>query len=143
MASTTNQSITLLRRLGGILYDTLIAGSVVFIIAAITLFILQVNGMGEVKPNSTLSNMLFLYYLFIAYVFFTWFWTHGGQTVGMKAWKIRVENMQGRPINMIEATARFGFALFLPVISQLWCLIDRDKMALHDRLSRTKLTYIG
>lgn len=143
MASTKNQPISLSRRFGGILYDTLIAGSVVFIIAAITLLILQLNGMGEVKSNTTLSNMLFLYYLFIAYVFFTWFWMHGGQTVGMKAWKIRVENMQGRPINIIEATARFGFALLLPVVSQLWSLFDKDKMALHDRLSRTRLTYIG
>ncbi len=130
------------RRLLGMIYDTILAGGTVVFVAIITLFILQVNGMGEVQPDSPLSHLLFAYYLLVLFIYFAWFWTHGGQTPGMKIWKLRVETMQGRPINILEAIARFGFALLLPVISQLWSLIDKDKLALHDRLSATRLIWI-
>ncbi len=136
------QATPLLRRLAGILYDTFLAGAVVVLVAMITLFVLQVNGLGEVQPDSPLSHLLFAYYLFILFVYFSWFWTHGGQTPGMKVWKLRVENMQGGQINILESIARFGFALLLPIISQLWSLFDHDKLALHDKLSATRLVYI-
>ena len=143
MTPTQNQPVTLPRRLGGIIYDTFLAGSVVFIIAAITLTILTINGLGKIQPDSPLSHVLFTFYIFIMFIYFSGFWTHGGQTPAMKIWKIRVENMQGQQINHLEAIARFGFALILPIISQLWSLFDKEGLALHDRLSQTRLVYIG
>jgi uncharacterized RDD family membrane protein YckC len=143
MNTTTDyQTASLLRRLGGIVYDTFLVFSFVAVIAAITLFILQANGMQAIQPDSPLSRVFFMYYIFLTFGFFSWFWTHGGQTLGMRAWKLRVVNLQNRPINILEALARFGFALFLPIISQLWSLIDKQGLALHDRLSNTKLIYI-
>jgi len=142
MTPKQNQPVTLLRRLGGIFYDALLAGSVIFIIAAITLTILTINGLGNIQPDSPLSHVLFVYYIFIAFLYFAGFWTHGGQTPAMKIWKMRVENMQGGQINSLESVARFGFALVLPVVSQLWSLLDKEGLALHDRLSQTRLVHL-
>lgn len=128
-----------LKRLGGILYDFCLVFSFVAVIAAITLFILQANGLKNIEPDSTLSRVFVLYYIFLSFAFFAWFWTHGGQTLGMRAWKMRVVTAQNRELTMFDALARFGFALFLPVISQLWSLVDKQGLALHERLSGTKL----
>ena len=128
-----------LKRLGGILYDFCLVFSFVAVIAAITLFILQANGLKNIEPDSTLSRVFVLYYIFLSFAFFAWFWTHGGQTLGMRAWKMRVVTAQNSELTMFDALARFGFALFLPVISQLWSLVDKQGLALHERLSGTKL----
>lgn len=152
MAPTQNKPVTLIRRLGGIFYDTLLAGSIVFIIAAITLTILTINDLdniqpdkpliGSIQPDSPLSHVIFTYYILITFIYFAGFWTHGGQTPAMKIWKMRVENMQGEQINMLESVARFVFALVLPLVSQLWSLFDKEGLALHDRLSQTRLVHL-
>jgi uncharacterized RDD family membrane protein YckC len=136
------QNASLVRRVGGIIYDFFLSISFIAVIAALTLFILQANGLKNIQPDSTLSQVLFLYYLFLGFGFFSWFWTHGGQTLGMKAWKLKVLRLDNHPITFWDALARFGLALCLPVISQLWCLIDKQGLALHDRFSGTKLIYI-
>lgn len=48
-------------------------------------------------------------------LYFTWFWTHGGQTVAMKAWRVRVIAADGQPLTLIRALARY-------VLSWLWFL---------------------
>jgi uncharacterized RDD family membrane protein YckC len=76
----------------------------------------------------------FIVVMFAAY--FLWCWLRGGQTLPMKAWKIRVVDVTpGR------ALARFFWALlFVPTgVSILWALFDRDRQFLHDRLARTRL----
>jgi uncharacterized RDD family membrane protein YckC len=48
-------------------------------------------------------------------VYFTWFWMHGGQTLAMKAWRIRVVDRHGRPL-------RYGRAFLRYVYSYIWLL---------------------
>ena len=77
--------------------------------------------------------------LFIALVFaayFLWCWLRSGQTVAMKAWKIRIV-----AVTPAKAVLRFLLALvFVPTgISVLWALLDRDRQFLHDRLAGTRL----
>jgi uncharacterized RDD family membrane protein YckC len=43
-------------------------------------------------------------------LYFVWFWTHGGQTVAMKAWQIRVLSRDGSPLHWPRATARYLLA---------------------------------
>lgn len=143
MNSAQHPPVTLLRRLGGIFYDTLLVISVIFLVHVVTYMTLRATGVGEIHPDSDLSHAIFVFYILVALIYFVGFWTHGGQTPAMKIWKMRVENRQGGQINHLDAIARFGFALLLPVVSQLWSLFDKDRLALHDRLSHTRLVYIG
>lgn len=46
-------------------------------------------------------------------LYFVWFWTHGGQTVAMKAWRVRLVNLDGTPV-------RTGRALVRYVAAWLW-----------------------
>ncbi len=43
----------------------------------------------------------------LGYVFFGWFWTHGGQTIGMRTWRLRVVCMDGSPVGWRRALVRY------------------------------------
>ena len=76
----------------------------------------------------------FIVTIFAAY--FLWCWLRGGQTLPMKAWRIRVVEVTPR-----RALLRFLLAVVLvPTgISVVWALFDRDRQFLHDRLAGTRL----
>ena len=70
-------------------------------------------------------------FLFIVLgVYFTWFWSHGGQTVAMKAWHIRLLRRGGAPVTQLRAFARYllSWMWFLPALVVLW-LSDEHGMA--------------
>jgi uncharacterized RDD family membrane protein YckC len=82
-------------------------------------------------------------FLFVVFaVYFTWFWSHGGQTLAMKTWRIRLvaKNGHGR-LAPSAALARFLYALVLvpSAIGILWAMVDRDRQFLHDRLAGSLL----
>jgi uncharacterized RDD family membrane protein YckC len=75
--------------------------------------------------------------LFIAAVlaaYFLWCWLRGGQTLAMRAWRIRLVE-----VTPMRALVRFVLAALLLPISILWALFDHDRQFLHDRLAGTRL----
>lgn len=52
-------------------------------------------------------------------LYFVWFWTHGGQTVAMKTWRLRVVSADMGPLTLKRATARYvlGWLWILPGLS--------------------------
>lgn len=62
-------------------------------------------------------------FLFIVLgVYFVWFWSHGGQTVAMKAWHVRLVDAHGRPVTRAQAIARYllSWLWFLPALAATW-----------------------
>lgn len=53
--------------------------------------------------------------LVVLAIYFVWFWSHGGQTVAMKAWHIRLVGVGGRPVSQARALLRY-------VLSWIWFL---------------------
>lgn len=55
-------------------------------------------------------------------VYFVWFWTHGGQTVAMKAWRIRLVSADGQTLGQARAFARYVLAWlwFVPGLTIAW-----------------------
>lgn len=77
-------------------------------------------------------------------IYFVWFWLHGGQTLAMKTWRIRLVSVDGMPLRPTQALLRYllcwpSILLILLGIGILWAVIDRDGQFLHDRLSGTRL----
>lgn len=127
------------RRLGAILYDTLLLLALLFIATAL---VLPLTGGQAVAPG----NPLYASYLFlVSFFFFAWFWTHGGQTLGMRAWRIRVQQRNGAPITWTQALLRFMTAIaswLLLGAGFLWALVDKDGMTWHDRYSQSVLVVV-
>src|SRR5512139_1279734 len=124
------------RRLAAALYDALLLFGVLGVAATIALPF--TGDLGDGRPHPLFSTYLFM----VSFFFFGWFWTHGGQTLGMKVWGIRVQNFEGGPITLWQAALRFIVAIaswaFLG-LGFLWSLVDKEKLTWHDRYSMTEL----
>ncbi len=55
-------------------------------------------------------------------LYFSWFWSHGGQTVAMKAWRIRLVCVGGAPVSPSRALSRYlmSWLWFAPALFSLW-----------------------
>lgn len=62
-----------------------------------------------------------LFLFLVLGIYFIWFWTHGGQTVAMKTWRLRVLRADGEPLTQGRALARYLLAWlwFLPALLTL------------------------
>lgn len=124
------------RRIAALVYDALILVGVFLIFTTATW---AVRGGREIPPGTPWFQAALLA---VAAAFFGWFWTHGGQTVGMLAWKIRVVRADGGPLRWRDALARFAAAIvaLAPLgLGLLWALVDPERLAWHDRLSGTRI----
>jgi uncharacterized RDD family membrane protein YckC len=69
-------------------------------------------------------------------------WTRSGQTLGMRAWRLRAVSDSGSRLSTRSAVLRFlcGFLAWPPAgLGVLWLYADPARLALHDRLSRTRV----
>ncbi len=136
--STTQADIPIgiIRRLGIMIYDYFLVFALLFLATAIAV---------KVNHNQQISaeNLYFKFYLlFICCGFYVGFWLRAGQTLGMKAWKTRIVDFNNQPLSLYRALLRFTFAIpsiLCLGIGLFWQLFDKDNLALHDRLSGTKL----
>ena len=123
------------RRLAAVVYDGLLLFAVLF---AATALVLPFAGGSAIAP----ANPLYLLYLLgVSYLYFAWFWTHGGQTLGMRAWRFRVLTQAGEALTWRRAGLRFGCALLswgALGAGFLWTAFDREQCSWHDRLSGTR-----
>ena len=153
----------LFRRLAALLYDALLVIAILFI-AALPLPLVE-------EPVRTLwwaRTLEQLYLLITWFLFLGWFWTHGGQTVGMKAWRLKLQCVNGNKPSWRDALIRFlvssaSFWLLLVLygleilsskiafilasivfgLAFLWITIDQKGCAWHDHLSRTRLVMMN
>jgi uncharacterized RDD family membrane protein YckC len=62
-------------------------------------------------------------------------WARGGQTIGMRAWRLRVVDAGGNKLGWPRAALRFVVAcvsLLVLGVGFVWCLFDRRKRGWHD-----------
>jgi uncharacterized RDD family membrane protein YckC len=111
----------LIRRLAALLYDTLLLLALLFVG---TLPILPLTGGEAITPAAQHAGAYLYrgYLALLALGFFGLSWTRGGQTLGMKTWKIRLESGAGSPPGWGAVSLRFalGLALVLAALLGLW-----------------------
>ncbi|MCW9013197.1 MAG: RDD family protein [Gammaproteobacteria bacterium] len=142
---------TLFKRLLAIIYDLLLLTAIIFtagiIIAGITTFVINDGrAITEQHPFYFYYQLYLLICLvFVSFIFYGWFWTHGGQTLGMKTWKLRLTTADGESVSWQRAAIRFLVAILSWAClgsGFLWSLFDRDKRSWHDIVSKTILVQI-
>lgn len=97
---------------------------------------------GVVSTGSRIALQAYL--IALCGLYFVWFWLHGGQTLPMKTWRIRLRTLAGAPLDRKQAVLRYLAALagLLPFgLTFWWALIDRDRQFLHDRLLGTRIIH--
>jgi uncharacterized RDD family membrane protein YckC len=125
-----------LRRLAAMFYDSLL---LLALMAVATTIITLPLGMPQ--GGNLIFYQIFLFEI-IPLLFFTGFWSHGGQTLGMRAWRLKVVREDGGVVGWRDALRRHLAALLSCLtlgLGFLWILVDPQGLAWHDRLSKTRL----
>ncbi len=140
------------------LYEAMLLFGVLFISAWLFSTLLQQRH--ALYLRHALESWLFV----ILGLYFIWFWTHGGQTLAMKTWRIRLVGADGLPVGALRALARFllSWLWFIPGLALAWALgaknwmlvgvpvanlviwaalayLDPQRQFLHDRIAGTRL----
>lgn len=143
------------RRFASWIYDVLLAIAVYMVAGAVgfglfalanTFGFIDMNGhqhLIEVQQSSVLySALIYTWNLCWVGYFFIYFWARSGQTLGMRAWRLRVQNTDGTLIN--KAT---GLKRLLPTLlglGNLTVIFDRkNKLSLQDRLTNTEVVVLS
>ncbi len=134
-----------MRRLAAMVYDTLLVFGLLLLASMIVTLPVGVL-LGEAASDALPANPWFRTWLaLIAPSFFLLFWLKGGQTLGMRSWRLRVVRNDGAPLTPGDAIKRLIACVisWAPLgLGFLWILVDRERLAWHDRLSGTQLVMI-
>lgn len=124
------------RRLASLVYECLLLLALWFVAGFIVVGALP-------EPPEGLARVAFQIYLWlVAGVYLVWFWRRGGQTLAMRTWRLRLVDVQGRPVARRQAWLRYLLASLGTLAlgaGFLWAILDRDRQFLHDRLAGTRL----
>ncbi|NMH65668.1 RDD family protein [Shewanella salipaludis] len=142
------------RRLGATIYDLLLAVAVYMFFGALgfggfwlltSTELIAMNGFEHVSDllNGTpLYHGLYQLWLVLCVgTFYALFWSRGGQTLGMRAWRLKVQHPNGQNLSLVTAYARLVWSLL--GIGNLWILLDGDKLALQDRMTRSEVVVLS
>jgi uncharacterized RDD family membrane protein YckC len=122
-------------RLLAMVYDAVIALALLFVISALSLAILP--GHKPVTPGSAASYGVFTAIWLVFGLYATLSWRFGGQTIGMKPWRLKVTDAQGRRATWRQLWLRYALASLTLGAALLWSVFDRERRGLHDIASGT------
>lgn len=142
-----------LRRIAAIFYDALIIVAIEMIAVGIVIASMEallsqnLISYGSYIDASDLLNHHPVWSLFFhGYVAFIWigflsfFWMKG-QTLGMRAWKLRIQNEDGSNIGFKQSILRVATSFF--GLGNLTVLFDPDKRALQDMWSKCQVVHLS
>lgn len=128
------------RRLASMFYEILLLLGVLSVT-----FILPHILLGVLAQRSVLPAIVQLHFFLVLMAYFCWFWLHGGQTLAMRTWKVRIVSTIGQtPLSKQQAVVRYIAAwpsILLFGLGIIWMFFDRDRQFLHDRLAGTEITW--
>ena len=143
------------RRLAAMIYDILVAvavGMCAAMVIIVVMVILLENGVLDKQGYEHISELIQLsfYYKLIIQVwvgawvlgFFLWFWRNGGQTIGMRAWRLRLFSTNDKPMGYGRALLRAICSL--GGLGTLLVLLDvKHKQSLQDRIAATEMLVLS
>jgi len=69
--------------------------------------------------------------------YFVLSWRRGGQTMGMRPFRLRVVSADGSVARTRQLWTRYTIATLTPVIGFAWAFFQRDRRALYDLAADT------
>ncbi len=139
------------RRLIALTYDAFLIAAIWFVTGGLWVILYpytglpteDINGVTRATP-AMLHGVLFPLLLLETWAFYAWFWLHGGQTLGMRAWKLMTRDYRRRPMTLAQTLVRFvGGALSWGLAGGGYLLaLFPPNQTLHDRLSATETVVV-
>ncbi|GAC30492.1 RDD family protein [Brumicola pallidula] len=144
------------RRLAAMVYDGLVAAAVgmlsglTFQVLVLILFQTQVlenrgfeNYMDYFQSNDLLKLTANVWVGLWIGGFFLWFWKNGGQTLGMRAWRLKIYNLKDQK-NISYARLLLRLITAFLGLGTLLVLLDvKNKQSLQDRIAQTEVLHLS
>jgi uncharacterized RDD family membrane protein YckC len=133
------------RRVAALVYDLLLLAALLMIYTGGALFFTH----GAALVPATAGAWVYAYRAGLLGVIGGYYlinWLRSGQTLGMRAWRLRVVSDAGRPLTLKAAVLRavFGALAWMPAaLGVLWLYVDPDHLALQDRWSKTRVIHLA
>nr|WP_284041322.1 RDD family protein [Halomonas olivaria] len=132
------------RRLGAMLYDGFLVMAIWIAVTVVHVaFFRFALGQRAEEIGTTAGDIwsLRLMLLFFVTLFFVFSWRRGGMTLGMQAWRLRVQTTDGYAISLKQSlircvTAWLSLAAF--GIGYWWVLFDKQRRSWPDIASGTQ-----
>lgn len=127
------------RRLAALIYDSLLLAALLF---AYTAIVVAIRGRGMTSAGGYEWYLYRAGELAIVSAYYVINWMQSGQTLGMRAWSLRTVEKSGRRLRLGTALWRCacGILAWAPAaLGVLWLYADTEHLALHDRLSNTRV----
>jgi uncharacterized RDD family membrane protein YckC len=116
-------------RLLSLVYDAIPLLALLMVSSAV---LVAINHGRTVEHAPWLAWLEFAAFWAICGGYFVVSWRRGGQTMGMRPWRLKVVANDGRLASARALWLRYVVACATPVVGWAWCLFDADKRALHD-----------
>jgi len=134
------------RRLAALVYDLLLLAGLSIGYSALALLGHRIVA-GPLAEGELLTDGYWFQLGWLAVImgFYVFFWRRGGQTLGMRAWRIRLESVDGALPDLKQCLLRCVVAppaLAVAAVGYLWCLVDRQGATLPDRLTQTRVVVV-
>ncbi|WP_020209377.1 RDD family protein [Gilvimarinus chinensis] len=132
------------KRLAAAVYDwlLLLAISIAYGAAVLAVKIKLLGLVLAEGEKASMGPMGLIGWLFVLMAFYCLFWRRFGQTLGMKAWRLKVTDIDGKRISISRGLLRCCCAILSAIPAGLgywWMLLDPERLTLHDRLSGTRV----
>lgn len=138
----------LARRFGAMLYDLFLVAAIWVAVAVLHLiFVRYALGLGAEAVGVGAAQRLSLQLLLLvtAFVFFAFSWMRGGMTLGMQAWRLRVQTEEGLSISLTQSLIRYLVAwisLAAFGLGYFWVLFDSERRSWPDLVSGTRVVVL-
>lgn len=142
------------RRVAAMFYDCFLLFAVLFIATALAGFLVNQGAeLPSVADGETVNDIpqqvsgwgFQLYLFLVTALFYSIFWRKNGQTLGMQAWRIQLQTIDGSTPGWGDCFKRVIAAVIalLPAgLGLWWAWLDADKRSWHDRLSGTRVVLL-
>ncbi|MGH8050821.1 MAG: RDD family protein [Arenimonas sp.] len=121
-------------RILAIIYDGLPLIAILFFSSIV---LLLAHGGKPAIPGTAWSFFTILVYWSIVGCYAVISWQRGGQTMGMRPWRLMVVNQDGKSAQLTPLCLRYAIVSLSGGLTLLWCLLDSQKRGLHDIASNT------
>lgn len=148
MADHSAPAALLARRLAALFYDFWVCAALWLLLSAAFTLAFNLSGHAareNIAPFSSWQWALWACCWLTTGAYAVTSWRRGGQTLGMRPWKVQVVGSDGQPATRKALWRRFawGGLSLLPVGAGFWwALFDRQRLTWHDRASGTRLVRV-
>ncbi|MBU2883918.1 RDD family protein [Psychrosphaera sp. B3R10] len=138
------------KRLLVIVYDLLAVIALLMLTTVANFIVISLlEGNGLIKLNGYVDHSAFLNnqwwfqaeLVLVTWFFYTWFWYDGGQTLGMRAWRLKIQSTNGKPLTLKRTAIRALFALG-GLGNILVLFTPKNKLSLQDKISNTEVVLL-